>query len=168
MSKKIVFSVLSIIVLSAFQMHKHYVSLCEVVYKEDKKAVQVVTSLFTDDFEKAVLEEINPNFDIDSSSKETDKNCNAYLSKHLQFEIDGKKYNYNYLGKEFDGRKVFFYVEITDVLIEKQLKIKNSLLVKQFPRQKNVVKVKMDKKIQSFYLNKDKTELEVSKVSHNS
>ncbi len=104
---KIVFVSLSVVLLTAFQWHKHYVSLCEVEYKEDKKAVQVIVSLFTDDFQKAVSEEIDASFDIDSSSKQTQKSCEAYLNKHLQFEIDKKSYNYKYIGKEFDGRKVF-------------------------------------------------------------
>ncbi len=155
MSKKVIVSILSIVVLSAFQLHKHYVSLCEVEYKQDKKAVQVVVSMFTDDFEKAMLEEINPNFDMDSSSKETDKNCMAYLNKHLQFEIDEKKHNYNYIGKEFEGGKIFFYVEIVNVELQQQLKVKNTLLIKQFEGQKNVVKIKINHIYRSFYLNKN-------------
>ncbi len=155
MFKKIIFIAISLILLTAFQWHKHYVSLCEVEYKQDKKELQIVLSLFTDDFEKAVLREIDGSFDIDSLSEATKKSCITYLNKHLQFEIDGKPYNYQYIGKEFDGRKIFFYVQIANIKIQRQLKVKNTLLIKQFEGQKNVVKIKIGRKNKSFYLNKN-------------
>lgn len=154
--KKIYIAFVAVFCLS-FAFHKHYVSLCEIEYVKEKEALQIIVSLFTDDLEYSIRKEKNSDFQIDKNESSTDSICYKYLKTHLKINANGNYKNYNYVGKELTNNKVFFYLEATDIKHLTSLKIENTLLVKQFKGQQNIVKLKIKNKHRSFYLNRKTT-----------
>ena len=106
-----------IIPLLAFTTHKYYLSLTQIKFKEESKAVQIIINVFMDDIEIA----LNKDYDIDlqlATKKELKNNdvyFKRYLENKLQFKINTFKKEFTYIGKEYDGDLVYFYLEIEDI-----------------------------------------------------
>ena len=148
---------LLIIPLFSFSSHKYYLSLTEINFNKETKAVQVIINVFMDDIELA----LNKDFGIDlqlTTKKELKNNgiyFKKYLHKKLEFTINNKIQNFNYIGKEYDGDFVFFYLEIENVENVKTLSVSNKVLTDHFPKQQNLIKVKVGKKNKSVLLSKE-------------
>ncbi len=148
---------LLIIPLFSFSSHKYYLSLTQINFNKETKAVQVIINVFMDDIELA----LNKDFGIDlqlTTKKELKNNgiyFKKYLHKKLEFTINNKIQNFNYIGKEYDGDLVFFYLEIENVENIKTLSVSNKVLTNHFPKQQNLIKVKVSKKNKSVLLTKE-------------
>ncbi len=142
--------------LLSFSLHKYYISLTDVTFKEETQSVQIVINVFMDDIELA-LNNINA-IDLQlTTKKELPKNdvyFKQYLEKNLHFTINNTPKKFNYLGKEYDGNLVFFYLEIEDISSLKTIEITNTILVNQFAKQQNMIKVKVGKQHKSALLSK--------------
>ena len=77
-----------------------------------------------------------------------------YLNEHLQISVNGKNQLFKYIGKEYDGDIVRFYLEITDVKELKSIEVFNNILTEDFSDQKNIVKIMVKDFNKTFYLNK--------------
>ncbi|MDO9038010.1 MAG: peptidase E, partial [Lutibacter sp.] len=77
-----------------------------------------------------------------------------YLSEHLLVSVNSKNQSFKYIGKEYDGDIVRFYVEISGIKEFKSIEITNNILINEFPDQKNIVKIKVKDFNKTFYLNK--------------
>ena len=147
--KKIVF--LIILPFLAFSSHKYYLSLTDIEYNIEKNSLEIIINLFMDDLEYTV----NKDFEIDlklstkDELKNADKYFKNYLNKNLTFKIDNKQINFDYIGKEYEGDLIYFYLEIDSVNNPNSLELSNKLLLKYFKKQQNVVKLKNGKNRQS-------------------
>lgn len=145
--------------LLSFSTHKYYLSLTQINYKSEAKAVQIIINVFMDDIELA----LNKDYDIDlqlttiKELKNNDIYFEKYLQKKLKFKVDGKAKNFNYLGKEYDGDLVFFYLEIENINEVNSIDVSNQLLLKHFPEQQNLIKSKVGKKNKSILLTKSES-----------
>lgn len=145
--------------LLSFTAHKYYLSLTQINYKSEAKAVQIIINVFMDDIELA----LNKDYDIDlqlTTKRELENNdiyFEKYLKNKLNFKVDGKAKNFNYLGKEYDGDLVFFYLEIENINEVKSIDVSNQLLLEHFPEQQNLIKSKVGKKNKSVLLTKDQS-----------
>jgi len=155
--KKILFIIL-LVPLFSFTIHKYYIALTEIEFKEESKSVQIIMNVFIDDIEEA----LNKDYTIDTqiSYKEELKNIDVYfekyLNEHFQISINSEQKKYLFIGKEYEGNVVYFYLEIKDVLQVKTMKIKNNMLLDYFPKQQNIIKVKNNKKKESLFLTQKK------------
>jgi hypothetical protein len=149
---------LLIVPLFAFTAHKYYLSLTQIEYNSKNKSVEVIINVFIDDIETALNKIHNKKFELDTKKElvDSDKYFFEYLKKNVQFKFENKSYHYNYLGKEYDGDVVFFYLEIKNVASVKEIEINNTILLKHFPEQQNLVKSKVNKKYKSVMLTKKK------------
>ena len=142
--------------LVAFSTHKYYLSLTQIEYNQEQKSLQIIINVFMDDIEKAVNTDYQ--IDLQLTTKNELANANEYFEKYLreklQFKLSNKELIYNYLGKEYEGDLVYFYLEIENVLSPQPLEISNRILVNYFEEQQNVVKMKIGKKRKSKILNK--------------
>ncbi|WKD86393.1 hypothetical protein KCTC32516_01768 [Polaribacter huanghezhanensis] len=147
---------LFIIPLFAFTAHKYYLSLTQIEYNTKNKSVEVIINVFIDDLETAFDKIYNKRFELDTKNEpaDSDKYFFEYLQKNVKFKINGKAYNYKYIGKEYDGDVVFFYLEIKNVPTLKDIEINNTILLEHFPEQQNLVKSKVNKKYKSVLLTK--------------
>ena len=145
--------------LLSFSTHKYYLSLTQINYKSEAKAVQIIINVFMDDIELALNKEYN--IDLQLTTEKELKNNDIYFEKYLQnklnFKVDGILKNFNYLGKEYDGDLVFFYLEIENINDVNSIEVSNQLLLDYFPEQQNLIKSKVGKKNKSVLLTKDES-----------
>ena len=152
--KKVLF--LFLIPLFAFSAHKYYLSMMEIEYSEEQQSLQIIINVFMDDIELAINSEYTVDLRLDTKQemKDTDVYFEKYLKETLKFKVEDKESTFNYLGHEYDSDLVFFYLEIPQIKNPQPLEVHNTILVKYFEDQKNVVKLKVGKKRRSEILNK--------------
>lgn len=133
-----------LIPLFAFTSHKYYLSLTQIEYKSDSQSIQVILNVFIDDMETAIndIHQINLQLDTKKELPESNKYFEQYLKKHLFFKADTTKLNFQYLGKEYEGDNIFFYLEIPKVKNFKNLEVHSTILLQHFPKQQNLIKAK--------------------------
>ena len=70
--KKISFLLASLFVLTAFKTgaHEFYLSVTEIEYKEEKQSLQIITRIFTDDFEEVLRKRFDDDIRLSLDSEE--------------------------------------------------------------------------------------------------
>lgn len=158
MKLKRYFLLLLVIPLISFSTHKYYLSLTEIKFKETTKSVQIITSVFMDDIELALNNEFDINLQL--ATKKELANNDVYFTKYLKdklaFKIDDITKDFNYIGKEYEGDLVYFYLEIEEIPSVKSIFVDSKLLLKDFPEQQNLIKSKVGNNNKSVLLSKDK------------
>lgn len=153
---KKLFVVLLVLPLLSFSAHKYYIALTEIEYKEETHSVQMIMNVFMDDIETAINQDYN--VDLQLSTKKELKNSDEYffkyLKEHFKVLINNKNFDYNFIGKEYDGNIVYFYLEIENVLSVESIEIQNDVLIKYFPEQQNLIKASIKKERKSLFLTK--------------
>ena len=131
----------------SFSAHKYYLSLTQINFSSKSKSVQIIINVFMDDIETA----LNKDYDIDlqltteKELKENDVYFEKYLNEKLHFKVNTIDKKFNYIGKEYEGELVYFYLEIENINAVDQITISNKILVKHFPKQENLIKSKVGK-----------------------
>jgi hypothetical protein len=157
MNFKKIFLLLFIIPLLSFSAHKYYLSLTQIEFKESSKSVQIIINVFMDDIETALNKDNNIDLQL-STKKELANNdvyFENYLRRKLQFKIDTIVKEFKYIGKEYDGDLVYFYLEIENIAKVSSIEVTNKILLKYFPKQENLIKSKVGTKNKSILLSKD-------------
>ena len=148
---------LFIIPLLSFSTHKYYLSLTQINYKSETKSIQIIINVFMDDIETALNKDNN--IDLRLHTKKELKNNDVYFENYLKekliFKVNETSKNFTYIGKEYEGDLVYFYLEIENIDSLKTLKLTNNILLKHFPKQQNLVKTKVHKKHKTLLLTKD-------------
>jgi len=147
-------TLLLLIPLFAFTLHKYYISLCEIEYVEEQKSLQVTLGIFIDDLELTLNKENNTILNL--ATKEEVENIDAYylnyLNEHLKISINNKPKVYEYIGKEYDNDIVRFYLEISNIKELKSIEVTNTSLFRDFENQQNIIKIKANNINKTFYL----------------
>jgi hypothetical protein len=154
MKIKKAYLILFIIPLLSFTAHKYYLSLTQIEYRSEKQSVQITINVFMNDIEVALNKDYNIDLKLDTKKelKNNDVYFIKYLKEKLHFKIDDISKEFNYIGKEYDGDLVYFYLEIENVKEVKRIEIENKILTKHFPEQQNLIKSKVGKKHKSILL----------------
>lgn len=142
--------------LLAFSMHKYYVSLCEIEYIAAQQSLQITLGVNLEDLEFTLNKNSGKQLNLASKIEieNVDVYYKKYLNEHLSIAVNGKNLGYKYLGKEYDGEVVRFYLEINDIKELKSIEVTNNILIENFPDQKNIIKIKVNKFNKTFYLTK--------------
>ena len=149
------FLLLLFIPLLSFSAHKYYLSLTQINFIPESKSVQVILNVFMDDIETALNKDYNIDLQLTTEKelKENDVYFEKYLNEKLRFKVNTVAKKFNYIGKEYDGELVYFYLEIEDINAVNQIEISNKILIKHFPKQENLIKSKVGKVNKSVLLN---------------
>lgn len=150
-------SVLLLVPLLAFTMHKYYISLCEIEYNQKQESIQIILGLFIDDIEVVLNKKYNSTLNLATDTEDANINSyyEAYLNKHFKIITNEKLSTYKFIGKEYDSDIVRFYLEIENIQELKSIEIFNSCLFEHFEDQQNIIKLKVNKLQKTFYLNKN-------------
>ena len=150
-------SVLLLVPLLAFTLHKYYLSLCEIEYAEEQQSIQIMLGIFIDDLEVVLNKEhqLKLNLATENEAPDTDAYYETYLNTHFKVIANNKLRPYQYIGKEYDDDIVRFYLEIQGVEQLKSINIFNNCLIKEFEDQQNIIKIKVNKLHKTFYLDKN-------------
>lgn len=153
--KKIIV-ILLVLPLFAFTMHKYYVSLCEIEFIKEKQSIQITLGVFIEDLEFTLNKNSGKQLNLGSKIEvgNIDDYNKKYLNEHLQISVNGKNQPYKFIGKEYDGDIVRFYLEINNIKVLKSIEVTNNILIQEFDNQKNIVKIKVKDFNKTFYLNK--------------
>jgi hypothetical protein len=154
MKIKKAYLILFIIPLLSFSAHKYYLSLTQIEYRSEKQSVQITINVFMNDIEIALNEDYNIDLRLHTKKelKDNDVYFIKYLKEKLHFKIDGISKEYNYIGKEYDGDLVYFYLEIENIKEVNSIEIENKILTNKFSEQKNLIKSKVGKNHKSILL----------------
>ncbi|MFV0248908.1 MAG: DUF6702 family protein [Tenacibaculum sp.] len=135
---------------------KYYVALTEIEHSQKNKSIQMIMNVFMDDIELSLNKEYGINLQLASKNenKNTDNYFYKYLIEHFKIKVNQQAKFYNYISKEYYGNIVYFYLEIENITTIKSIATENTVLVKHFPEQQNLVKVIVQKKQKSLILNK--------------
>ena len=139
--------------------HPYYVSLCQIDYNPETKALEISLKTFADDLLLALENEGHRDVFIgeEREDPETDDFIKDYLNSKLKFEVNGVPVSYQFIGKETEDAVVWSYLEISNVNELKTLDVTCSLLTEVLDTQNNIIQVEKNKEIKSLLLNKRKT-----------
>ncbi len=132
--KKLIYSLI-ILSLTAFTMHKYYVSVTEIHIKPDK--LEIIIRTFPDDIERVLTETYHSKADL--SKRPTRELLKMYLLTHFSIDVDSMPVEYKFSGFTQEDE---FYIILLEAKIPgntKQISIKNTILQDLFDKQKNIV-----------------------------
>ena len=142
--------------------HPFHVTVTELIYKEDQKAVQIMHKIFVDDFEQTLNKAYNVNLDILAmeNTKSIDSLISDYLSKKFKVSINGKEADIIYLGSELEENVLWCYQEIYKVRRPKTFTITNEVMFEEFDDQSNLVHTTLNGELKTLRLQQNEgTEL---------
>lgn len=153
--KKILFLFLAALpLLSFYEVHEFYLSVTEIEYKPEKKSLQIISRVFTDDMEGLLKKRYDESVKLTSNKEHpaADKYIEDYINDRVQIFVDGKQIELNYLGKEYDLDQLVLYIEAENVKPFDKILVQNKILTGLFPDQKNIVHVENKGKTKSLLL----------------
>ena len=158
--KKSVFiscSIFLFICLSAFSVHKFYVSIYQINYAQEKKMLQITSRIFVDDLNTVLKEKYKRKTFLGEPNESPDDVAlmKKYLLENLTIKINGKLKPINYLSKEMEGNVLICYYNIKDVSKIKSFEIQNTVLLELSNDQQNVIQTTFYGKKQSLLLTPD-------------
>jgi hypothetical protein len=133
------------------------VSITKIEYVKEKKSLQIITKIFTDDIEDALQQRYNSSISLDTKkeSKATDEDVKKYILSKLKIEVNGKPVKLDYIGKEYDVDMLVAYIEVANITDLKSLEVENKILMEMFPEQQNIIHLKTPNSRKSLMLDKD-------------
>lgn len=139
-------------------IHKYYLSVSNVTYNPDSKALQMTSRFFLDDLEDLLSERTGKKIILDSDKdiKEIKDQLSSYLQKKLTVKADGKNAAITYLGGEIENDQVVLYIEIPVSKEPRSIEMEYSALIEKFEEQKNMIHLKLHGKRGTLLINKDK------------
>lgn len=149
---------IAILLLSGFTVHKFYVSMKTVEHKPETKTVQITMRVFIDDLQLALNNEFNKQIELGVSDEDDDYNglISKYLGKYFLLRINGEKRQLHFLGKEYDYDLALLYIEVEGIDKINSIEIDDTMLIKEYPTQKNIIKLNINNHKKTFFLTEDK------------
>ena len=150
-------AILFLLFTLAFSSHKYYLSLTQIEYNKDQDSLEVIINVFMDDIEFAINKEYSVDLRLTTKQEleDVDSYFQKYLRKNLRFLVNKELVNYNFIGKEYEGDLVYFYLEVNVSDSPVSLEVYNTILVTYFEQQQNIIKFKNGSHRQSKILSKN-------------
>lgn len=147
--------ILLVIPLFAFSvLHKYYISVTQIEYVKSKQSIQIITRIFTDDFEKLLRTRYDETITLAEINEPETTNLyiERYLKEKIKIKINNKTVNFSFVGKEYDADLVKCYLEIEGVKTIESFEISNEVLFDLFNDQQNIIKAKINSNQKSVIL----------------
>ena len=129
-------------------LHPFFITLTEVRFNPSSKKMELAQKIFWDDLEVALSKEAGVTVDFLKPKDKTklEAQVKAYLLKHTQVWVNGKTVSLSYLGYEVEEDAAWFYLESTATTVPKTVEVQNTLLLRDFDGQQNIVHVYLNSK----------------------
>lgn len=141
------------------EAHKFYLSNTEIDYAANQHSLQIISRVFTDDFEELLQKRYDE--DIEFTKNSSSENINGYIKRYFKekfrVSIEDKHLTQEFIGREFNDNRTAFYFEIKNVDDFDRVKVKNTVLMDVFDAQKNMVHVSQNGATKTLVLTKDKS-----------
>ncbi|MBL7935706.1 MAG: hypothetical protein JNM51_07845 [Bacteroidia bacterium] len=145
---KYLFFGLFIILVSSFHTKKHpyYISVIDIKYNTQQKALQLSARMFTNDLEDALQKLNTKKIDVlnPENKAEIDSILFSYIKQRLNISINNKFQTLRYIGYEKEEESIWTYLEIQKVASTKTLLMNTKLLYDYLPSQVNIVHVEIN------------------------
>ena len=135
MKKSIFILSLGVLLLSLFSFKDFdfFSSMTKVDYIDGSKTLKFTTKLNTTHISQAVK--------IDPNTAAFEAELKKYINNNVDISINGNPKNLTFTGSQVNGESVWIYYEISNVSEISKLRIRNNILISQFPKQVNIMNV---------------------------
>ena len=140
-------------------LHKYYLSTTEIFYNEKKKSIEIISNFHIDDLQTSLSSFSNSSVSLDienGSSKDEKRILINYFKNHFILNGIGDDTEFEFVGWEFDNQFIKIYIAINKINDFNFISCTNTLLIDEFPEQKNIVNVNFFKKKSSYLLDYNK------------
>lgn len=129
-------------------LHPFFITLTEVRFNPSSKKMELAQKIFWDDLEVALSKEAGVTVDFlkPKDKAKLESQVKAYLLKHTQVWVNGKLVPLTYVGYEVEEDAAWFYLESTATNLPKTVEVQNTLLLRDFDGQQNIVHVYVNTK----------------------
>ena len=105
--------------------------------------MELAQKIFWDDLEVALSKEAGLTVDFlnPKDKGKLESLVEAYLLQHTQVWVNGKLISLNYLGHDIEEDAAWFYFESSTTPLPKTVEVKNTLLLRDFDGQQNIVHI---------------------------
>jgi hypothetical protein len=123
--------------------HPIHVSTTNIEYNKQDSKLEVICTIFTDDFEAALAKQFHAKTDLTRPDmhKAMDELIKKYIDASLQIKTDGAPASLGYLGFEINKEATDVYFESNKIAAVKKVSVNVSLLQNQFDDQINIVHI---------------------------
>ncbi|MNK21555.1 hypothetical protein D3C87_398140 [compost metagenome] len=129
-------------------------SMTKVDYIDGTKTLKFTTKLNTTHISQAIK--------IDPTTAGFDAEVKKYMNANVDVSINGTPKTLTFTGSQVNGESVWVYYEASNVSDISSLKIRNSILTGQFPKQVNIVNITYKGNLKTLNFQKGKETSEVS------
>jgi len=121
--------------------HPIHVSTTNIEYNGKDNKLEVICTIFTDDFEAALAKQYHVKTDLTKADmhKAMDALVKSYLGSNLQIKTGDITVKLNYLGFEINRESADIYLESDKIAVPKKMEADVSLLHNLFDDQINIV-----------------------------
>ena len=135
MKKSIFILSLGVLLLSLFSFKDFdfFSSMTKVDYIDGSKTLKFTTKLNTAHISQAVK--------IDPNTAAFEAELKKYINNNVDISINGNPKNLTFTGSQVNGESVWIYYEISNVSEISKLRIRNNILISQFPKQINIMNI---------------------------
>ncbi|MEO6631851.1 MAG: DUF6702 family protein [Mucilaginibacter sp.] len=123
--------------------HPIHVSTTNISYNKQDSKLEIICTIFTDDFEAALVKQFHTKTDLTKAEMHAamDALVKKYVASNLQVKTGAAPLNLNYLGFEINKEATDVYIETDKIPAVKKIDVNVSLLHNQFDDQINIVHI---------------------------
>jgi hypothetical protein len=123
--------------------HPIHVSTTNISYNNQDGKLEVICTIFTDDFEAALVKQYHAKTDLNRADmhKAMDELVKKYVTANLQIKTGAAPLTLNYIGFEINKEATDIYFESDKIPAVKKVNVDVSLLHNQFEDQINIVHI---------------------------
>lgn len=107
--------------------------MTKVDYIDGSKTLKFTTKLNTAHISQAVK--------IDPNTAAFEAELKKYINNNIDISVNGNPKNLTFTGSQVNGESVWIYYEISNVSEISKLRIRNNILISQFPKQVNIMNI---------------------------
>lgn len=135
MKKSIFILSIGVLLLSLFSFKDFdfFSSMTKVDYIDGSKTLKFTTKLNTTHISQAVR--------IDPNTAAFEAELKKYINNNVDISVNGNPKNLTFTGSQVNGESVWIYYEISNVPEISKLRIRNNILISQFPKQVNIMNI---------------------------
>ena len=135
MKKSIFILSLGVLLLSLFSFKDFdfFSSMTKVDYIDGSKTLKFTTKLNTTHISQAVK--------IDPNTAAFEAELKKYINNTIDISVNGNPKNLTFTGSQVNGESVWIYYEISNLSEISKLRIRNNILISQFPKQINIMNI---------------------------
>jgi hypothetical protein len=127
--------------------HPIHVSTSNIEYNSQDNKLEVICTMFTDDFEAALAKQYHAKTDLNKADMHAamDELVKQYIAANLHIKVGDTPVNLNYLGFEINKEATDVYLESDKIPAVKKVDVEVSLLYNLFDDEINIVHIIVNK-----------------------